>query len=143
MRTQLASPLHICYPLGNSSTLVVITQRGISMDILVRDRKLGAALADDVACRRRFGTDMAKKIRLRVLALEAAESLGDFWPPLSGPERCHELKADLAGTFSMDVKQPYRLLFKPAEESTEDLDEKQRWHSIKAIDIVGIEDTHG
>ena len=38
--------------------------------------------------------------------------LVDFWPPNSGPERCHELKGDLAGVFSIDLKQPYRLLFR-------------------------------
>jgi len=31
------------------------------------------------------------------------------------PERCHELSGADKGTFSMDVKQPYRLLFKPIE----------------------------
>ena len=114
------------------------------MEILVRDSKLGAALEDEALCKRRFGVDMAKKIKLRVTALVAADSLRDFWPPSSGPERCHELKGDLAGTFSIDVKQPYRLLFKPIEDpSTQHPDQQERWQAIKSIEIVGIEDTHG
>jgi plasmid maintenance system killer protein len=78
-------------------------------------------------------------------ALRAAESLGDFWPPESGPERCHELKADRAGTFSVDLKQPYRLLFKPSGETppSDASEEQQRWKTITSIDILGIEDTHG
>jgi plasmid maintenance system killer protein len=88
---------------------------------------------------------MAKKIQIRMAALAAAESLVDFWPPSSGPERCHGLKADLAGTFSIDLKHPYRLLFKPTdpEHSSAAKDEKARWAAIKSIVVTGIEDTHG
>jgi proteic killer suppression protein len=108
------------------------------------------ALEDDAECRKQFGKAMAKKIRLRIDALSAAESLGDFWPPNSGPERCHELKGALTGTFSIDVKQPYRLLFRPVdfedldpEGEKEEKDERQRWLLIRSIEILSIEDTHG
>jgi proteic killer suppression protein len=114
------------------------------MDILVRDRKLRTALEDEAECRRRFGKDMAKKLQVRLTALIAAESLAVFWPPLSGPERCHELKGDLAGVFSVDVKQPYRLLFRPVEDPTaEHSDQRERWQGVKSVEIVGIKDTHG
>ena len=78
-------------------------------------------------------------------ALVAAESLAVFWPPYGRPERCHELKGDYAGIFSMDLNQPYRLLFKPLDESKEldPGDQKQRWESIKSIVIISIENTHG
>ncbi len=102
-------------------------------------------LEDEAACRRSYGADMAKKIALRLASLRAAESLADFWPPKSGPERCHKLKGDHAGTFSVDLKHPYRMLFKPREDPPEldSLDEQGYWQSIKAITIVAIEDTHG
>ena len=114
------------------------------MDISARHKDLHAALNDDAACVRRYGAPMAKKLRLRLDALKAAESLADFWPPKSGSERCHELKADHAGIFSMDVKQPYRLLFKPIEtEAPKDRsDERARWKGITAIELLTIEDTH-
>lgn len=88
---------------------------------------------------------MAKKLTLRLDALRAAGSLADFWPPNSGPERCHELKGDLAGVFSINLKQPYRLLFTPIEarRPVDRSDEQQRWKAITEIDIVAIEDTHG
>lgn len=86
---------------------------------------------------------MAKKLQLRIAALRAAESLADFWPPKSGPERCHELKGERTGTFSVDLKQPYRLLFRPADEPDGNLGEQQRWNLITGIELLGIEDTHG
>lgn len=115
------------------------------MEIFVPDKKLRCAIEDEITCRRQYGAEMAKKIRMKVVALEAAESLADFWPPKSGPERCHELNGDRRGTFSVDLKQPYRLLFKPHNEtpSADRSDEQQRWKSITAIEILVIEDTHG
>jgi plasmid maintenance system killer protein len=107
--------------------------------------KLKAALENEAVCQKQYGRDMAKKIMMRVNELRAAVSLADIWPPMSGPERCHELKGDLASTFSIDVKQPYRLLFVPIEENTpkDRSNEQTRWASITEIEIVAIEDTHG
>lgn len=115
------------------------------MEIYVRDKTLRGTLEDEAICRRRYGAKMTKKLMLRLSALQAADSLADFWPPKSGPERCHELKGDRAGTFSFDLMQPYRLLFQPHAETPppDRSDEQQRWKSITAIDILAIEDTHG
>ena len=113
------------------------------MEIFISDKRLQKAAQDVAACRRQYGIDMAKKLALRLASLRAAESLVDFWPPKSGPERCHELKGDKKGTFSIDLNQPYRLLFRPNEPIGDVADEQQRWKSITAIDIVAIEDTHG
>jgi plasmid maintenance system killer protein len=115
------------------------------VDISVGDKKLRGVLEDEAACKRRYGVDMTKKLTLRLASLRAAESLVDFWPPNSGPERCHELKGDRAGTVSVDLKQPNRLLFKPIEATppADRSNEQQRWRSITSIEIVAIEDTHG
>jgi plasmid maintenance system killer protein len=115
------------------------------MEILIKDKKLKASLEDPATCQKQYGKNMAKKIRLRMDALAAAVSLVDLWPPVSGPERCHELKGEMAGIFSVDVKQPYRLLFRPIEAASigPGVDEKQRWASIKSIEILVIKDTHG
>lgn len=114
------------------------------MEIFVSDN-LRCDLEDEAACRRSYGADMAKKIALRLGGLRAAESLADFWPPKSGPERCHELKGDRAGMFSVDLKQPYRMLFKANKDSPplDPPDEQKRWNTITAIEILAIEDTHG
>jgi plasmid maintenance system killer protein len=115
------------------------------MQVQIPNKKLKRTIEDDAERVKRFGTEMARKIRLRMGALVAAESLADFWPPNSGAERCHELKADLSGTFSIDLKHPYRLLFKPVDwpSKVSAVDKKQQWQNIDSIQIIGIEDTHG
>jgi len=114
------------------------------MDIYVSDKKLGSAIDDESVAKRFYGADMARKLALRLAALSAAVSLADFWPPKSGPERCHELKGDREGTFSFDLKQPYRLLFRATGAGViEDRsNELERWKSITAVEILEIEDTH-
>jgi proteic killer suppression protein len=114
------------------------------MEILVSNNKLRRTLESDAAMQKHYGTDMAKKIKLRLSSLAAAETLADFWPPNSGPERCHELIGDMKGIFSTDVKQPYRLLFKPVGEiKAEEIDLFQYWREVTTVDIIGIENTHG
>jgi proteic killer suppression protein len=122
----------LSYPQGNTW-----------VEVCISDKKLRRAMEDE-SLSGRYGGGMAKKILLRLDALRAADSLADFWPPKSGPERCHELIGELAGTFSVDVKQPYRLLFIPIEEEPpkDRADEKKRWESIKSIEIYAIENTH-
>ena len=114
------------------------------MEIHIANNRLRTALEDDAVRLRRFGAAMSRKLRMRLDALHAAESLGDFWPPNSGPERCHELKGSLAGVFSVDLRQPYRLLFRPIApaQTVDRADEQQRWNTIIAIEILKIEDTH-
>jgi plasmid maintenance system killer protein len=115
------------------------------MEIHISEGQLRKAVENEAACRRQFGADMTKKLMLRMAALRAAESLATFWPPKSGPERCHELKGDLTGVFSMDLKQPYRLLFKVRDQASplDRSDEQQRWRTITSLEILAIEDTHG
>lgn len=115
------------------------------MEIFFKSRKLKAALEDEAVCRKLHGEAMARKIALRMAALQGAETLADFWPPNSGSERCHKLTANLAGTFSIDVKQPYRLLFVPIDlpPGPPPENDREQWQLIRSIEIVGIEDTHG
>ena len=118
---------------------------GERVDILSRNKRLRAALEGEDSCRRHFGAEMCKKLMLRIAALRAADSLAVFWPPKSGPERCHELSGAEVGTFSIDVKQPYRLLFKPVEpeKRADRADERDRWNAITAVELLTVEDTHG
>lgn len=113
------------------------------MEIWFSNKGLRDDLVDDTRRVRKFGAPNAKKLLLRLLALKAAETLADFEPG-TPPERCHELKGDMAGTFSIDVKQPFRLLFRPkvhADPRPPDL--KAYWKSITEIEIIDVRDTHG
>lgn len=107
--------------------------------------KLKKQLEEDSSRIKHFGVDMAQKIKLRLAALDGAENLSDFWPPNSKPERCHELKGIRAGVFSMDLVQPYRLLFHRVHSNEKKLDLAsgiEEWRHIEAVVIVGIENTH-
>lgn len=91
-----------------------------------------------------YGTVRARKIRNRLVALRAARCLMDFWPPKSGPERCHELtQGKRRGQLSMDLDHPYRLLFVPANDpAPRKPDGGLDWDRVDAVMIIGIEDTH-
>lgn len=111
---------------------------------LIARNKLQRLLSNKNKLRRKFGHEMAEKIQLRINSLNAAESLADYWPPYSKPERCHELNGDLKGYFSIDLKQPYRLLIMPSVSiSKDEHKEFDRWKQITEVEIVGVKDTHG
>lgn len=112
------------------------------MKIWFQNSKLEKDLGDHRQTIRTYGAENAKKIQLRLQALLAAESLADF-PPGTPPERCHELVGALAGTFSIDLKQPYRLLFTPKIcAHPRPADRKDFWLSITEIEITDVRDTH-
>ena len=118
------------------------------MHITIRDRKLKANVTDDRKMSRAYGVPMSRKINLRLQALNAAENLAVFWPPYSPPERCHELKGDRKGSFSMDLVHPFRLIFEatgPEANSAPDevLEGQPLWATLESVFVTSIEDTHG
>lgn len=90
---------------------------------------------------KRQGARRAKKIRQRLDDLRAAENLSVM---RTLPGRCHELKGDRSGQLSLDLDHPWRLIFVPADDppSLKD-DGGMDWQNVKAVKIIGIEDTHG
>lgn len=114
------------------------------MIVTVSDNKLRKAIEDQAIARKQFGVDMARKLLLRVTALKAATSLVDFWPPKTPPERCHELQGASLGVFTVDLAQPFRLLFIPVEDvqPKDRSNELERWSLITKINLLAIEDTH-
>lgn len=91
---------------------------------------------------RRHGAQRAKLLKHRLVKLRAASNLGIF-PPYRKPERCHELKNNRKGQLSVDLDQPYRLIFRPLNNPLPVLpDGGLDWARITAVEILGIEDTH-
>lgn len=93
---------------------------------------------------RAHGPLRAKKLRTALSLFESATTLAAFAPPMSAPLRCHELSGDRKGLLSVDLDQPYRLVFRPIHSplplrAEGGLD----WTGVTAIEIVSIEDTHG
>ena len=88
-----------------------------------------------------LGARGAAKLKQRMMELSAADTLSviSHLPPA----RCHELTGRLAGTFSIDLEHPFRLLFIPADDPvplSEDggIDRAR----VREIEIVDIKDTH-
>ncbi len=112
------------------------------MDVGYKNKKT-ARQFNDTVLNRIHGLKRATRIRVRLASLKQAENLAVFWPPKSGPERCHELSGERAGQFTVDLDHPYRLIFVPNHDPVPKLPSGGTdWQAITAITILGIEDTH-
>jgi len=114
------------------------------MDIVFSSNKLKKQLSESKAMVKTHGARRAALLKVIMTQLRAAPNLGVFAPPYSPPNRCHELKGNKKGQLSVDLDHPYRLLFKPINDpapvrSEGGLD----WFHVTAIEIRGVEDTHG
>ena len=114
------------------------------MDISFKNTKLQKEFNEGKKLEKAHGSLRAKKIHLRLGELRAAVCLFDFWPPKSGPSRCHELTQGVRkGQLSVDLDYPYRLIFIPSHDpAPEKPDGGLDWKQVTAITIIGIEDTH-
>lgn len=90
--------------------------------------------------KRHFG-DSGEKIAQRLNELRAADTLADI--SCFPPARCHELTGDRKGVFSVDLKHPFRLLFRPDGEPPLSDDGGIDRRRVRAIVVVKLhEDTH-
>ena len=113
------------------------------MDISFKSTKLEKEFNEGKRLEKIHGNLRAKKIRIRLAELRAVISLYDFWPPKSGPSRCHELTGERKGQLSVDLDHPHRLIFVPNHEPVpQKPDGGLDWRQVTAIMITGIEDTH-
>jgi proteic killer suppression protein len=112
------------------------------MRIRFRDSRLAKECNDSKLLVRRYGPEGGKLIRRRLDELAAAETLADL--RTLRQVRCHELKADRRGQLSVDLKHPQRLLFVPDDDPIpRRKDGGLDWSGVKAVLILGVEDTHG
>lgn len=110
------------------------------MDIAFKSRKLEKTFNSDRDLQKEFGRSCAKKIRARFDDLFAAATLEVM---RSLPGRCHELKGDRKGQLSLDLEHPLRLLFEPTGDGVQKKEDGGLdWTSVRAIEILGVEDTH-
>lgn len=109
------------------------------MDIVFKDKQFEKECNNQRLLERNHGQKRAKYIRRRLDALRAAEVLED----MRDVGRCHELRYDRWGEFSLDLDQPYRLIFEPA---TPPIPTKPDggidWTKVTDVRIFGVEDTH-
>lgn len=98
------------------------------MLIYFRTKKLQKVCSEQREMQKQLGQGMARKLMQRMAELKAAETLSDI--SHLPPPRCHELTGNRAGQFSVDLEQPYRLLFIPADDPIpyrEDKGSTWRW----------------
>lgn len=115
------------------------------MDIVFKSKRLAKTFNEEKVLLKCYGKVRTKKIKIRMAALRAASSLAVFLPAKTKPERCHELIGKDIGIFSVDLEQPYRLLFTPisdCEDELKDEDGNYIWKEITSIKILEIRDTH-
>jgi proteic killer suppression protein len=109
------------------------------VEVSFDDADLAESFRDVRELRKKHGAVRAKKILQRLKGLEAAETLAVM---RSAPGRCHELRGDRAGQLSLDLDHPYRLLFRPAGHPGPGPGGGLDWSAVRAVVVIGIEDTH-
>ncbi len=109
------------------------------MEVLFDDDDLAGTFRNPRELRKKHGVIRAKKIQQRLADLEAAATLAVM---RSLPGRCHELRGDRAGQLSLDLDHPYRLLFRPAGSPAPGPGGGLDWSAVRAVVVIGIEDTH-
>lgn len=111
------------------------------MNIGFRTKRLQKTCSNLKEGERKLGSECAKKLRLRMADLQAAQCLEDC---RNLPGRLHELKGDRAGELAFDLKQPHRLVLVPDHDPVPEKESGGiNWTLITDILIHEIEDYHG
>ena len=114
------------------------------MEITFATNKLRKQCNESKAMIKAHGPQRSRKLMIVMTSLRAASNLGIFAPPYSPPHRCHELTGNMKGLMSLDLDHPYRLIIKPVNDPLPEHPEGGLdWTKVTAIEIQGVEDTHG
>lgn len=114
------------------------------MEITFANKKLRKQCNESKAMIKAHGTQRSHKLKIVLVSLRAAPNFGIFAPPYSPPHRCHELTGNMKGLISLDLDHPYRLIIKPVNDpKPERAEGGLDWKKVTAIEIQGVEDTHG
>lgn len=110
------------------------------MDISFETKKLEKLASDRSLCERKLGTQRCRIFLRRLNDLFNARSLADV---RHLPGRYHELTGDRKVQWACDLDQPYRLIFRPAEQPNPTNDAGGTiWEEITHIVVIEIEDYH-
>jgi proteic killer suppression protein len=111
------------------------------MDIAFKNKTLKKVFNSEKILKKEFGSGKARLIMRRMAVLRSSPVLAEV--PHTKPERRHELSGKRSGQFAVDLKQPYRLIFKPNHEILpRKKDGGINLTKITAIKILGVEDYH-
>lgn len=108
------------------------------MEISFGKRKLEKIFNDEQRLVREFGRENADVIIDRFSALGSVTNLAEI--PTDKPYRCHQLTGERKGQFAVDLKHPFRLVFKPDHDPVPTRDDggidKERVDRIEIMEII-------
>jgi toxin HigB-1 len=108
------------------------------MEIIFADDKLQDLCEQEKIAQKKLGQPCARKLRVRLVNLLAAEVVTDL---VAG--RPHPLKGDRLGQFALDLEGGRRLVFEPANESIPmNEDGGIDWSQVTEVKIVFVGDYH-
>ncbi len=111
------------------------------MRIYFKYKKIEKTCNEEKIAIKKLGEKRGRKLMQRMMELKAANFLSDI--SIYPPARCHELSGDRKGQLSVDLGQPYRLLFIPADDPIPKKDDGGLDKAaISSIEIIEIADTH-
>ena len=111
------------------------------MEINFVNTKLAKIFNQEKLLRKEYGEEKSRITMKRMAVLKAASNLSQI--PHKKPERRHELSGRIKGEFAVDLRQPFRLVFRPnhvplprKEDGGIDLE------GVTSITIIRVEDYH-
>ena len=111
------------------------------MEVSFRTRKLQKTFNSERSLVRQYGSQVARRIMLRLAVLRNASNLSKV--PRTPPDRCHMLTGDRSGQFAVDLAHSFRLVFEPNHDPVPrkgdggvDLD------GVTAVTIIDVVDYH-
>jgi toxin HigB-1 len=108
------------------------------MEIIFADDKLQDLCEQEKIAQKKLGQPCARKLRVRLVNLLAAEVVTDL---VAG--RPHPLKGDRLGQFALDLEGGRRLVFEPAHEPIPmNEDGGIDWSQVTEVKIVFVGDYH-
>lgn len=111
------------------------------MNIVFKTTKLKKIFNSEKDLVKAYGTERATIIKKRMVFLKAANNLSRV--PVTPPFLRHQLKGTLKGCFAVNVKHPYRLIFRPVNSPLPVLDNGELdFTRVTDIEIIGMEDYH-
>ena len=111
------------------------------MNIIFKTNKLRKIFNCEKELVRTYGAERAAIVKKRMVFLKAANNL--YRVPVTPPYYRHQLKGSYKGCFAVNVKHPYRLIFRPANKPLPLLDDGGLdLIRVTDIEIIGLEDYH-
>lgn len=108
------------------------------MDIYYKNKQINKICNQSQVAITKLGSAMAKKLQQRMTELKAADVLSDI--SHLPPARLHELEGGRNGELAVDLKHPFRLVFKSNDFRKGIPIDKTK---VKAITIMEVIDYHG